>query len=211
MAARCFLLLALFPLQVIASDYLPKDIWRDVDEWSLLESWYGGQLGAMQEPSLWEMSKANPSAQQYRLLVLPTFIPAYAIRVERGSVASSRLTYVLLNGAGGYEPGKIKTRDVRQIETARSNEFLSLLDHIDYWSFPTDVLADRRRSGEKVVICLDGTTFVLEAVVAGRYKLSTIHMCNLMDVDGAGELVDLFHELAGLGKVTPQVDKVMPN
>jgi hypothetical protein len=176
--------------------YLPKEVWRSADNWRFFEDWFGDQLAAMREPSLLSISQEGASAEQYRLLVLPSFSPGYAIRVTHKFDGDSEIKYTELDGAGGYEPGKISKQSVREIPQQQVDDLKETFEAINFWGLPTEL--DRSpKPGEVIHVCTDGTRFVFETVSGGQYKLFHVHECRAGEVTGLAELISLFHELAG--------------
>ena len=71
-----------------------------------LAKWFSEHLRAMDEPSLWAMSRDDRHAVVYRFLWLPTWGRPVSVRIERlGDEAT--LSLVQLDGSGGYDPGEI--------------------------------------------------------------------------------------------------------
>ena len=85
-----------------ASDtYFPTDAWpasraNPLDQWAFLEGWYGGQLAAMEEDTPWDADV--PTELTLRLLFLPTFSPASALRLSQNALS---FRFTKLDGAGG--------------------------------------------------------------------------------------------------------------
>ena len=67
-----------------------------------LYEWYSKQPKALDEPSLWTLSKTQKE-QSYRFLWLRTFHHPAAVRIDVNG--TSRLTTKIASGAGGYAPG----------------------------------------------------------------------------------------------------------
>jgi hypothetical protein len=91
--------------------------------------WYSKHLKAMKEPSLWKLCEKDRSATVYRLLWLPTFDRPVSVRLVRRSEGAV-LYAVLLDGRGGYEPGKIKVNKCMKINGKQWKEFQRLLDKV---------------------------------------------------------------------------------
>jgi hypothetical protein len=123
--------------------------------------WYSKHLKAMKEPSLWKLSEKGRSTTVYRLLWLPTFDHPVSVRLVRRSEGAV-LYAVLLDGRGGYEPGKIKVNKCKTINGKQWNEFQRLLDKVKLWEMPTEL---HRLDG------CDGDQVILEAVSAGKYHV----------------------------------------
>lgn len=119
--------------------------------------WYAKHLKAMDEQSLLSYPESQES---YRFLWLRSFHHPVAVRVWR-SDGGQFLNVKQLNGAGGYEPGKLITNQTRQLTNAEWDGFVSLLDHSCYWQLPAEI--DDMGS--------DGAQWILEGTREGRYHV----------------------------------------
>lgn len=165
-------MLAALALAGCATDYVPDDGWdRTGTAWEpgeqarFYERWYGNQLAAMDEPSFRHPDSLGGFARRYRLTVLPTFTQGFAARVDEATDGSAMLQWVILDGAGGYDPGDIAGRGSSALTPEQVVRLDSVLDAAMLASVPMD---DRRggireEDGETVMtICLDGTTWLFE-------------------------------------------------
>jgi hypothetical protein len=122
--------------------------------------WYSEHLQAMDEPSLWMLSRRDPNATVYRLLWLPTADHTVCVRIER-TREGAKLRARVLNGMGGYAPGQIAID--RRITLVADQ--LSVLDRClkqtAFWNMPT-VLGD---------LGLDGDQLIIEGVTLGKYHV----------------------------------------
>ena len=154
------LLSASLPAQ---TPYFPEKTFGDdprLDQF--VSGWYSGQLKALKEPSLLELSK-TPSTESYRFLWLRSFHHPIAIRVDMQANGSATLTTRIASGAGGYPPGKLILRLAPGILT--KDEAQKLISHINasgFWQLPS---YERDRAGN------DGSEWVVEAAVHGKYHL----------------------------------------
>jgi hypothetical protein len=126
-----------------------------------VRDWYSRHLRTMSEPSL---SCGEPPAEVYRFLWLRTWGHPIAVRltgVTPGAPTPPTLSAVELDGAGGYEPGKIARRIDRKLTDAEWGELTSGLKAIDFWGLPTDI-------GEAG---LDGAQWVLEGRRGRQYHV----------------------------------------
>jgi hypothetical protein len=123
--------------------------------------WYSKPLKAMKEPSLWQLSKTDRSATVYRFLWLPTFHRPVSVRLVRSSEGTI-LHAVLLDGRGGYEPGKIIVSKTVKISAKQWESFQRLLDKVQFWEMPSK---DPGNFGK------DGDQLILEGVRAGKYHI----------------------------------------
>ncbi len=140
------------------SGYFPKDTfsgsWENAD--AFVNDWYGKHLKAMGEKSLLNIS--NENAEVYRFLWLRTFHHPIFVKVERGQNEVKLFTKEL-DGAGGYEPGKVLRINNHILTKDEWCKFLALLEKANYWKLPT----------ENEVLGNDGAEWILEAVKGGRY------------------------------------------
>lgn len=175
-AALAALLIAL-PAGVLAyqaSGIFPAGTWPAKDR-NFQAEWYGKQLRAMHEPSLWGASALNGVDGRDRLLILPSFRPAVAIRIDRHKARAAVAEITILDGAGGYEPGVIAAHrsipvpaeDLRVLDDAIAKAAL--------WQQPTE-LDDAPDANGNIKICLDGTQLVFEHAAAGHHHLVTRHL-----------------------------------
>jgi hypothetical protein len=122
-----------------------------------VRAWYSKHLLAMNEPSLLPVPGA--SGETYRFLWLRTFHHPVAVRVGRvGNMLS--IHRVELDGAGGYEPGRILLSDEMPLEQAAWSAFLAQLNECDFWGLPSS----------ESVVGVDGAQWVFEGIRADRRK-----------------------------------------
>ncbi|HEV8592464.1 MAG TPA: hypothetical protein VGQ55_10205, partial [Pyrinomonadaceae bacterium] len=106
------------------------------------------------------LDESADGAEKYRFLWLPTFHHPIYVRIENGH-GGIRLSTKELDGAGGYEPGKvIRSRDIT-LDPKVWCEFLRRLDGASYWQ----LAKDNNELGD------DGSQWVLEGVKDGRYHI----------------------------------------
>lgn len=122
-------------------------------------NWYTGQLKALREPSMLQLSKAR--AHAYRFLWLRTFDNPVAVRLDVGEDGTSLLTVKVTDGMSGYWPGVLVKDETRKLDGQRTEWFLDQVERVKFWTLPT---SDDRRG-------CDGAEWVLEAAKDGRYKL----------------------------------------
>ncbi|HEY0428131.1 MAG TPA: hypothetical protein VGC76_10150 [Pyrinomonadaceae bacterium] len=143
------------------SGYFPKDKfsgkWEKAD--SFMNDWYGNHLKAMGEKSLLNVSDKN--AEIYRFLWLRSFHHPIFVRIERNRTEIKLFTKEL-DGAGGYEPGKVFRSNEVKLKQEEFCDFLKLLEKADYWRLPTK---NDDYSGE------DGAQWILEGVKENRYHV----------------------------------------
>jgi hypothetical protein len=153
-------------------DYVPDTGWNDA-EWapSFYEGWYGDQLLAMGEPPLATDSDLAGFSERLRLLVLPTFQPGYAYRIDVRPDGSAVLRWARLNGLGGYAPGGLARQGSRLLRPKESRRLKAALEGAALSSLPRDLpIRETKPDGtESLRLCIDGTAFVFEHLdAAGR-------------------------------------------
>ncbi len=139
-----------FPNGVLSAD-------RRADEFTL--KWYGGQLAALQEPSLWESSKTQQT-QSYRFLWLRTFHHPVAIRVDVNADGTSQLTTKMTSGAGGYAPGKL-IKNATALSKEQTEWFLGKIEQYKFW----------RLAPVQETIGDDGAQWIVEGIKDRAYDV----------------------------------------
>jgi len=156
-------------------DYVPDTGWTD-DGWdpSFYEQWFGGQLRAMREPPLTTPSNLAGFRERLRFLVLPTFEPAYAYRVDVRTDGSAMLRWTRLSGRGGYAPGHPVRRGSRRLSPEETAQVSAALRAAALGSLPREhpFRTSNPDGTESFELCIDGTAFVFEHLDAqGRQFL----------------------------------------
>lgn len=140
------------------SGYFPKDNfsggWAKRDDF--VNDWYGDHLAAMQEKSL--LATTDETAEIYRFLWLRTFHHPIFVRIERRRGEIELFTKEL-DGAGGYNPGKVLRRAEFAVTPEDFCKFSKLLEKANFWRLPAD----------DDVMGNDGAQWILEGVRRGRY------------------------------------------
>lgn len=159
--------------------YMPPDYWKDAEMTAFHEEWYGEILYALNEPSLYERSITHPEEESVRLMVVPSLVMyEYILRVTRSAEGKERIFVKTLHmHSRGYN-GKISRNEEFASSGKAINWHAKKLDEIGFWDFPQDkdlTQEDRRSLGG----CVDGTNYVVEAMIDGNYKLFEVHECNL--------------------------------
>jgi len=99
---------------------------------SFRNEWYSKHLKAMDESSLNSMAETD---ETYRFLWLRTFDHPIAIRIWRKD-EERNIVFKELDGAGGYEPGKLIANQIRRLTTDEWDKFINLLQQTSYWQLP---------------------------------------------------------------------------
>ena len=140
------------------SFFPPKVLAQDQAGNQFRNGWYSRHLRAMKEESLY--SPEDEWVESYRFLWLRTFHHPVAVRIWK--CGSARFISVKeLDGAGGYEPGKLKLERQRELTQDEWREFLRHLEDSCYWQLSTqdDNLGN------------DGAQWIFEGVRRGRYHM----------------------------------------
>ena len=141
--------------------YMPDGVFsNDQKRNDYILKWYVEHLIALQEPSLYEFSN-DYQVHSYRFLWLRTFDNPIALRLLLKNDGSAILNVKVTNGKGGYNPGQLTENQTLNITKVQVDNFLELLNHANFWDLPT---MDGKEG-------LDGTTWTLEGVKAGKYQL----------------------------------------
>jgi hypothetical protein len=144
------------PVALTAQQYFPPGALDDSHV-----NRYSKHLKAMREPSLWELSQKDPSAEVYRFLWLRSFHRPIAIRVVVRKNGSGWINSRMMTGKGGYEPGRITRYGVSWLRKARTQELLTAIENAGFWNMP--------EAGAP--FGLDGAQWILEGVRGGKYHI----------------------------------------
>jgi hypothetical protein len=130
-----------------------------------IDRWYSKHLSALREPSLWETSQSDLTAEAYRFLYLRSFHHPISVRLVVAQDKTATLVSKETNGKGGYEPGRlIRNRTIHMSQT-QTEAFLTALNELSFWSLPPLL------ETEGNFIQTDGAQWILEGVKQGRYHL----------------------------------------
>jgi hypothetical protein len=121
------------------------------------DGWYPEHLRAMSEPSL---SCGQPEGEVYRFLWLRTWGRPVAVRITKDR-RNATIAAVELDGAGGYEPGKVRRRTRRKLTDLEWKAISEGITALTFWSMPTET----EESGA------DGAQWVLEGRNGSRYHV----------------------------------------
>lgn len=157
--------------------------------------WFSAHLRAMREPSL--SCGQLAASESYRFLWLRTFHEPIAVRVSRTGERHT-LDAVILDGAGGYDPGKVARRVQRELTQADWTRVSLALEQMNFQSMPSaepwDVSEDPATGGLILRTSNDGAQWILERR-SGSYHAIDRHG----GADGTGEAGRIFLDLSGLG------------
>ena len=150
--------------------YVPEGLW-DEQRTDFREHWFGHQLRAMNEPVLSRQTDREGYRRRFRMLVLPAFHPAYAIRIDERT-GEGRVRAVRLDGNGGYGPGVIAQQEQYSLNRDEMREIDRAIDASGVAFLSPD-------PGPEGQICVDGVQFVFELVDEGGSRFITRHECDL--------------------------------
>lgn len=153
-------------------------------DWASYNQLQAKHLRAMAEPALNSSSALHGFRQRIRLLVLPTFEPGYAIRIDIRQSGVSQIIVVSETGQGGYSPGKRKFIS-KVAGDADTTQFVqSAIRASNVEAEPVEAGPISAGNGEEGVddsiVCTDGTMFFVEYFdAAGRPRTVKRHSCDL--------------------------------
>jgi hypothetical protein len=124
------------------------------------QRWYAKHLRAMSEPSLFA-SANDKTMQAYRFLWLRTFNRPVAVRVVIGADGTGTVNTKVLDGAGGYSPGKVIVDRSNEVKKEQVQAFFKLLADTNFWTIETE----QHSSGK------DGAQWIVEGLQDGRYHV----------------------------------------
>ena len=157
----CVFILLYCSSQANRAGYIPDGIFSTNQKWNeRMVKWYVEHLTSLQEPSLYALSN-NAYAHSYRFFWLRSFDNPIALRLLPNNDGSAILNVKVTDGEGGYGPGQLTTNKTLNITKVQVDEFLNLLDQANFWYLPT---MEEKRG-------LDGATWVLEGIKAGKYQI----------------------------------------
>lgn len=194
-----FLLALALPCSAVAGrDYVPDSGWNDAWSAQFYEEWVGEQLRAMREPTLASASDLKGFRQRFRLVILPSFRPAYAYRIDERYDGRTSLRRVRLDGAGGYAPGRVEATSTRALTATEASEWTSVLGQAvlpELERTKPPELVREADGTEAIVVSADGTTFVFELLNAeGRNFV--VRSCSVPEL-GLQSVVQSAARLAG--------------
>lgn len=120
-----------------------------------VNAWYSEQLSALKEPVLYNTHASN---EVYRFTWLRTFHNPIAIRIEKTDT-TYMIYWKLCDGAGGYNPGKLKTYNHKAINKSIWEKFKIDLNQINFWNL-------QQNDG---LPGYDGAMWVLEGKTSEKY------------------------------------------
>jgi hypothetical protein len=120
--------------------------------------WYNSHLHAMDEPLLGFEIQCN---ECYRFLWLRTFDNPILVCFFDGLKGKS-IRWKILDGAGGYDPGKIMTSKERVLSIEEWNRIEEIIDDMEFWRLYTE---------NKYYIGMDGAQWIIEGKCEKNYHI----------------------------------------
>jgi hypothetical protein len=157
-----------------AQQYFPPGVLDTTPQGHELKAgWYGKQLKALHEPSLWELSRNDPKVEAYRFLWLRSLHHPVAVRLVVRQGGSGWMHVRMTSGQSGYETGRIIRYGVSWLTKSKTQSLVAALAAADFWNLPTLVGVNEARPGldGTVGIGLGGAQWVVEGVKDGRYHV----------------------------------------
>lgn len=141
--------------------FFPKGVFNEKDQEpnEIPANLIARDLKAMGEPSLWKLSEGDEDVTVYRLLWMPSFHPAVAVRIVR-SHGSYVLRAVELDRKDEEKPGKISVKKEITLNEEQWTWLQVYLERAEYW---------RMRTVVNEPDFADGAWLMCEGVRAGRY------------------------------------------
>jgi hypothetical protein len=125
------------------------------------KAWYQKHMEAAGVRPLCATNSA--AVERYRLTWLRSFHNPIVVTLERNG-ASIEVTAIRLDGAGGYEPGKIVEKRARYLSMDEFREFSTSLHKMDFWTLKTLDQLRREAASESdaIIVGADGARWILE-------------------------------------------------
>jgi len=160
-AGVCFFLLILIgcPGLVSRTQYFPTSFCCGPED-DFHYQLYAVPLSRMKEPSLLG-PQGEEGSDVYRFLWLPSFREPVAIRLTIQPDGSGQLETKILNGAGGYDPGKLAIHSKKKVKKEDLVSFNVAAKNASRW-FLEEELPPTRQG-------FDGAEWIFEASIDGNY------------------------------------------
>lgn len=143
----------LFPAGLRPDDAIADAFYND---------WWSRQLAAMGEGALF--TRTGENAEVYRMMFLPTWGPARAIRIERSEDRAYAVVKAL-DGLAGFETGSLVSSERFELSTEDWDRLSRLRAASGFFEAPT--------FGPRHGLGRDGHSWVIEGVRDGRYHVIT--------------------------------------
>jgi hypothetical protein len=160
----------------------------DLDAAESAADWgYDVYLQLFQEPDLLD-SASKESDVVYRLFVIPTFTNPFMIKVKSQG-AEYLVTSKVLSGQGGYDPGHLQVVRERFIAPRDWHRFQGFLQKASFWLLPSEDTRFKLVSKGDGVVCLDGSTWLLEGLEKGQYHIVERYCPQLPKFESCGHFL----------------------
>nr|WP_298929030.1 hypothetical protein [uncultured Erythrobacter sp.] len=163
------------------ANFVPDTGWSDdgdndsegAGSWSVFyEGWYGDHLSAMGEPSFESVDSLDLFTSRFRFAAYPNSLPAYAVRIDEWEPGDFVVTWTMLDGSGGYEPGGVKATGARRLTEVESDKFKAFMKVANLDAKPMQEPRKTSDDGSNM-ICLHATNWSIEHLTLdGRTFLS---------------------------------------
>lgn len=141
--------------------YFPENVFSEREDLhTFINEWYSRQLRALQEPSLYKRDSKSVKAV-FRFTWLRTFHHPVSVRLEILPNGAGRLHSKMTSGAGGYEPGKLKVDEIKEVEPGAVEKLLGMIDEARFWELPATIED----------MGLDGAQWIIEGLQGDRYHV----------------------------------------
>jgi hypothetical protein len=123
--------------------------------------WYKEQMQAAHVRPL--CATQNVLNESFRLIWLRSFHNPIVVTLTKRP-SGIRLEAVRLDGAGGYEPGRIVERKIVDLTVSEYQEFVTLTQEMKFWSLKSydQILDEAMSNNGEIIIGTDGARWVLE-------------------------------------------------
>jgi hypothetical protein len=139
------------------------------------QRWYSRHLLAMQEPAVfgWNKQPGNAETEVFRFLWLRSFHHPVAVRVQKEADGTIRLVTKMLDGKGGYAPGKLQVNTTKKLTDKEWSSLTKQIDDCKFWSMPTkEKQSFVNEQGLTVGWTMsDGAQWILEGTQGDKYHV----------------------------------------
>ena len=166
MRTACGLAIALVAMYAAGPEYFPLGSLGETPRDDRFRAdWYSKRLAALQEPSIWGMSRQAPTVEVYRFLWLRSFHNPISVRLNVASDGTGVLTSKETNGKAGHDPETLIRNTSERLSKEQTQWFLRRLDDVGFWKLPARQQVPERTSH------LDGAQWIVEASKDGHYQI----------------------------------------
>jgi hypothetical protein len=158
---------AFVPRAAHAQQYFPPGVFdQNGRTGQFTVDWYSKNLKALREPSLWELSQKDRTAEVYRFLWLRTNDHPVSVRVVMYSKAHvygrARLFARVASGKAGYDPGRLNRRRHTNVRDGTARKLLERIESVGFWTQPLHA---------PDVAGVDGARWIIEGIKGGQYHI----------------------------------------